>query len=43
MNAPMMLQTIAGNAFVFSNKVKLLDVVYYPQELVARFKGPKYG
>ncbi len=41
-NVPMMLLTIAGNAFVFSKKVKLLDV-YYPQELVARFKGPKFG
>lgn len=41
-NVPMMLLTIAGNAFVFSKKVKLLDV-YYPPELVERFKGPKFG
>jgi len=42
LSVPMMLLTIAGNAFVFGDKVKLLDV-YYPSEVVARFKGPKFG
>ena len=42
LNVPMMLLTIAGNAFAFSTKVRLLDV-YFPKELAARFKGPKYG
>lgn len=42
MNVPMMLLTIAGNAFVFGDLVKLLDV-YYPKEVVSRFKGPKFG
>ncbi len=42
LNVPMMLLTIAGNAFAFSSKVRLLDV-YFPKEMVDRFKGPKYG
>jgi len=41
-SVPMMLLTIAGNAFVFGDKVKLLDV-YYPSEVANRFKGPKFG
>ena len=42
LNVPMMLLTIAGNAFAFSNRVRLLDV-YFPVEVANRFKGPKYG
>ncbi len=42
LNVPMMLLTISGNAFAFSDKVRLLDV-YFPQEVAARFQGPKYG
>jgi len=42
LNVPMMLLTIAGNAFVFGDHVKLLDV-YYPKEITNRFKGPKFG
>ncbi|HEY59547.1 MAG TPA: hypothetical protein G4N92_02505 [Anaerolineae bacterium] len=42
LNIPMMLLTIAGNAFVFSDVVKLLDV-YFPKDVVSRFKGPKFG
>ncbi len=42
LNVPMMLLTIAGNAFAFSSKVRLLDV-YFPKEVVQRFQGPKYG
>lgn len=41
-NVPMMLLTIAGNAFVFSDKVRLLDV-YFPSEVADQFKGPKFG
>lgn len=42
LNVPMMLLTIAGNAFAFSTKVRLLDV-YFPPEVAKRFKGPKFG
>jgi 2,3-diketo-5-methylthiopentyl-1-phosphate enolase len=42
LNIPMMLLSIAGNAFAFSDKVRLLDV-YVPVEVANRFKGPKYG
>lgn len=42
LNVPMILLTIAGNCFAFSTKVRLLDI-YFPRDLVARFKGPKYG
>jgi 2,3-diketo-5-methylthiopentyl-1-phosphate enolase len=42
LNVPMMLLTIAGNAFAFSKKVRLLDV-YFPSEVVKRFKGAKFG
>lgn len=42
LNVPMMLLTIAGNCFAFSDKVRLLDV-YFPKDVVNRFKGPKYG
>jgi 2,3-diketo-5-methylthiopentyl-1-phosphate enolase len=42
LNIPMMLLSIAGNAFAFSTKVRVLDV-YVPVEVANRFKGPKYG
>ncbi len=42
LNIPMLLLSIAGNAFAFSDKVRLLDV-YVPVEVANRFKGPKYG
>ncbi len=42
LNVPMILLTIAGNAFAFSTKIRLLDV-YFPAEVARRFKGPKYG
>jgi len=42
LNIPMMLLTISGNAFAFSDVVRLLDV-YIPKEVANRFKGPKFG
>jgi 2,3-diketo-5-methylthiopentyl-1-phosphate enolase len=42
LNVPMMLLTIAGNCFAFSDRVRLLDI-FFPKELVARFQGPKFG
>lgn len=42
LNVPMMLLTIAGNCFAFSDKVRLLDI-FFPKELAARFQGPKFG
>jgi 2,3-diketo-5-methylthiopentyl-1-phosphate enolase len=42
LNVPMILLTVAGNAFAFSTKVRLLDV-YFPPAVVQRFKGPKFG
>jgi 2,3-diketo-5-methylthiopentyl-1-phosphate enolase len=42
LNVPMILLTVSGNAFAFSDKVRLLDV-YFPREVVNRFQGPKYG
>lgn len=42
LNAPMIWLTIAGNAFAFSDKVRVLDV-FIPREMAERFKGPKYG
>ena len=41
-NVPMMLLRIAGNCFAFSPKLRLLDVSI-PDELLAKFKGPKFG
>ncbi len=41
-NVPMMLLSIAGNAFAFSKDLRLLDV-FLPENLVKDFKGPKFG
>jgi 2,3-diketo-5-methylthiopentyl-1-phosphate enolase len=42
LNIPMLLLSIAGNAFAFSSKVRVLDV-FVPKAVADRFKGPKYG
>ena len=41
-NVPMMLLSIAGNAFAYSKDLRLLDV-FLPEDLVKEFKGPKFG
>jgi 2,3-diketo-5-methylthiopentyl-1-phosphate enolase len=41
-NVPMMLLSIAGNCFAYSDKLRLLDV-FFPDDLLAKFKGPKFG
>jgi len=41
-NVPMMLLSIAGNCFAYSPKLRLLDV-FFPENLLAKFKGPKFG
>jgi len=41
-NVPMMLLSIAGNCFAYSDKLRLLDV-FLPENLLAKFKGPKFG
>jgi 2,3-diketo-5-methylthiopentyl-1-phosphate enolase len=41
-NVPMMLLSIAGNCFAYSPKLRLLDV-FMPENLLAKFKGPKFG
>jgi 2,3-diketo-5-methylthiopentyl-1-phosphate enolase len=41
-NVPMMLLSIAGNCFAYSQKIRLLDVVF-PENMVKNFKGPKFG
>ncbi len=41
-NVPMMLLSIAGNCFAYSDKLRLLDV-FIPEDLVKKFKGPKFG
>jgi 2,3-diketo-5-methylthiopentyl-1-phosphate enolase len=41
-NVPMMLLSISGNCFAYSPKMRLLDV-FFPEELLAQFKGPKFG
>ena len=41
-NVPMMLLSIAGNAFAYSKFLRLLDVSI-PDDLLAKFKGPKFG
>ncbi len=41
-NIPMMLLSVAGNIFIYSKKVKVLDVSF-PESLVKKFKGPKFG
>ncbi len=41
-NVPMMLLSIAGNCFAYSQDLRLLDVTF-PEDLVKNFKGPKFG
>ena len=41
-NVPMMILSIAGNCFAYSPKLRLLDV-FMPDDLLAKFKGPKFG
>ena len=41
-NVPMMLLSIAGNCFAYSPKLRLLDLMI-PGDLLAKFKGPKFG
>lgn len=41
-NVPMMLLSIAGNCFAYSDKLRLLDV-FIPENLAKNFKGPKFG
>jgi len=41
-NVPMILLSIAGNCFAYSAKLRLLDV-YFPEDLLTHFKGPKFG
>jgi len=41
-NVPMMLLSIAGNCFAYSDKLRLLDV-FIPESLLASFQGPKFG
>jgi 2,3-diketo-5-methylthiopentyl-1-phosphate enolase len=41
-NVPMMLLSIAGNCFAYSQRIRLLDVVF-PENMVKNFRGPKFG
>ncbi len=41
-NVTMMLLSVAGNCFAFSPKLRLLDL-FIPEQLLAKFKGPKFG
>jgi len=41
-NVPMMILSIAGNCFAYSQKIRLLDVAF-PENMVKNFKGPKFG
>src|SRR5208337_2191278 len=41
-NVPMMLLSIAGNCFAYSQKMRLLDV-FFPPNMLKNFKGPKFG
>jgi ribulose 1,5-bisphosphate carboxylase large subunit-like protein len=41
-NVPVMLLSIAGNCYDYSPKMRLLDV-FIPDNLLAKFKGPKFG
>lgn len=41
-NVPMMLLSIAGNAFAYSQFLRLVDISI-PDDLLAKFKGPKFG
>jgi 2,3-diketo-5-methylthiopentyl-1-phosphate enolase len=41
-NVPMMLLSISGNCFAYSQDIRLLDV-FLPENMVKNFKGPKFG
>ncbi len=41
-NVPMMLLAIAGNCFAYSKNIMLTDV-FIGKNLLAKFKGPKFG
>jgi 2,3-diketo-5-methylthiopentyl-1-phosphate enolase len=41
-NVPMLLLSIAGNCFAYSPNLRLLDI-FIPDNLLANFKGPKFG
>ncbi len=41
-NIPMILLSISGNCFAYSPRMRLLDV-FFPEDLVKTFKGPKFG
>jgi 2,3-diketo-5-methylthiopentyl-1-phosphate enolase len=41
-NVPMMLLSIAGNCFAYSQEIRLLDV-FFPEDMVKNFTGPKFG
>ena len=41
-NVPMMLLSIAGNAFAYSQFLRLVDI-FIPDNLLVKFKGPKFG
>jgi 2,3-diketo-5-methylthiopentyl-1-phosphate enolase len=41
-NVPMMLLSISGNCFAYSQKLRLLDV-FIPENVLVRFKGPQFG
>ncbi len=41
-NFPMMLLSIAGNCFAYSQNMRLVDV-FIPKNLLAKFKGPRFG
>lgn len=41
-NLPMMLLSIAGNCFAYSDRLRLLDVSV-PENVLENFQGPKFG
>jgi 2,3-diketo-5-methylthiopentyl-1-phosphate enolase len=41
-NLPMLLLSVAGNCFAYSDKLRLLDV-FIPELQLAKFQGPKFG
>jgi len=41
-NVPMMLLSISGNCFAYSDAMRLLDI-YLPENVLKNFKGPKFG
>jgi len=41
-NVAMLLLSIAGNCFAYSEKMRLVDI-FLPENLLKKFKGPKFG